>query len=196
MNQINQLSAERYKATVLPSALVDDPIQICVVTHDLDAMVRHYADRLGIGPWWIKDHRAPEMRNMRLRGQPANFSMRVALAWTSGFNWEIIQPLEGDNVYREFLDSRGPGVQHVAVRPRGRTFDEAFDDFCSRGFQPLQECEWNGVRVAYFQTESLLGTALELLDYPPGYELPDPDIWYPEPLPFAPIGSANKKPTT
>jgi len=173
--------AEFYKATILPSALIDLPIQICVVTDELDEMVRHYADRLGIGPWWVKDHQPPELQRMKLRGRPVEFSMRVALAWTSGFNWEIIQPLSGENVYREFLDIRGEGIQHVAVRPRGRTFEESYSDFRSRGFEPLQECEWRGVRVAYFQTEKLLGTAIELLDLPEGYVLPQPDYWYPDP---------------
>jgi hypothetical protein len=171
--------AERFRDLVLPTALVDDPIQICVVTDDLDGMVRDYADRLGIGPWWIQDHAPPELHGTRIRGKPVAFSMRVALAWTSGFNWEVIQPLAGPSVYREFLDRHGPGVQHVAIRPRGRTFDEAHAEFVARGFLPLQECEWRGVRVAYFQTEAAAGAAFELLEFPPGWELPEPDRWYP-----------------
>lgn len=176
-----QYNPEAYKGTVLPSALLDDPIQICVVTEDLDAMVRCYADLFGIGPWWIKDHAAPEMCNMRLRGEPAEFSMRVALAWSSSFNWEIIQPLDGPSVYREFLARRGEGVQHIAVRPRHGSFDEAYVGLRARGFEPLQECEWRGVRVAYFQTEDVAGTVVELLEHPAGFTLPEPDYWYPVP---------------
>lgn len=175
----SRLTPEQYKMTVLPGAFVEDPLQLCVVTDDLDTMVRDYADRLGIGPWWIQDHVPPELHNTKLRGVPTEFSMRVALAWTPGFNWEVIQPLEGPSVYREFLAAHGPGVQHVAVRPRNRSFDEAYQDFVGRGFKPLQECEWRGIRVAYFQTEAAAGAALELLEFPPGYQLPEPDRWYP-----------------
>ena len=178
-NALGELTPEQYKMRALPRAFVDDPIQLCVVTDDLDSMVRHYADSLGIGPWWIQDHVPPELHNTKLRGVPTLFSMRVALAWTSGFNWEIIQPLDGRSVYREFLAAHGPGVQHVAVRPQNRSFDAAYGEFLERGFLPLQECEWRGIRVAYFQTEAAAGTAFELLDFPRGYQLPEPDRWYP-----------------
>jgi hypothetical protein len=172
-------AAAQYAEAVLPNALVDDLIQLCVVTEDLDGMVRSYADRLGIGPWWIQDHAAPDLQDTKVRGRPTALSMRVALAWSRGFNWEIIQPLEGPSVYWEYLLKYGPGVQHVAVRPRDRSFDEAYGEFLARGFKPLQECQWRGVRVAYFQTEDAAGTAFELLDFPPGYQLPEPDRWYP-----------------
>lgn len=181
MTSINRVDPEIYKATTLPTAMIGDLIQTCVVTHDLDSMVRHYADCLGIGPWWVKDHGPPELANTRLRGEPVEFGMRVALAWTGDFNWEIIQPLSGPNVYSEYLATRGAGIQHVAVSPRQMTFDDAYSRLCRMGFPPLQECEWLGVRVAYFQTEALLGTSIELLDRPLEFRLPDPDYWYPAP---------------
>jgi hypothetical protein len=105
--------------------------------------------------------------------------MCVALAWTSGFDWEVIQPLAGPSVYREFLDRHGAGVQHVAIRPCGRTFDQARAELVARGFLPLQKCEWRGVQVAYFQTETAAGTTFELLEFPPGCELPEPERWHP-----------------
>ena len=103
------MTPDEYKQTDLANSFLDGTVQICVVTHDLDKAVRAYADRLGIGPWWIQDAKPPEMTETWIRGVETPFSMRLALAWTGDMMWEIIQPLTGPTVYKEFLETHGEG---------------------------------------------------------------------------------------
>ena len=175
------MTPDEYKQTDLPNSFLDGTLQICVVTHDLDKAVRAYADRLGIGPWWIQDAKSPEMQDTKIRGVETPFSMRLALAWTGSMMWEIIQPLEGPTVYREFLEKHGEGVQHAAFSYSGVSFDLAVATFKERGFEPIQECNWNGVRVCYFDTHDATHTTFEIYDWPEYKALPEPQSWYPGP---------------
>jgi catechol 2,3-dioxygenase-like lactoylglutathione lyase family enzyme len=122
----------------LANSFIPETRQICIVTRDLDAMVRRYADALGIGPWWVNEYSAPDLFDTTYRGQPATYSMRLALAWTGALNWEIIQPLDGPSIYKDFLERNEEGVQHVGIMlgDLGMTWEECHASFKARGNPP------------------------------------------------------------
>ncbi|MBR45769.1 MAG: methylmalonyl-CoA epimerase [Rhodospirillaceae bacterium] len=165
----------------LPNDLIPETRQICIVTRDLDAMVRRYADQLGIGPWWVNEYKAPDLFDTTYRGQPAAYSMRLALAWTGALNWEIIQPLEGPSIYRDYLERNQEGVQHVGVMlsDLGLTWDECHETFHARGFEPIQEGRWKRVSFCYYDTLAASGTIIEVIDRPADFARPEPEYWYP-----------------
>ncbi len=168
--------------TDLPNSLIRESAQICIVTRDLDSCIRAYADRLGIGPWWVQEYAPPKLFDSHFRGEPGRFSMRLALAWTGALNWEVIQPLEGPSLYHEFLDAHGEGLQHVGIRLQdtGMDWDSAVADMEARGFAPIMGGRWDKVRFCYFETEDALKTVIELIQRPDGYVRPAPLRWYPE----------------
>ena len=173
------MTPDDYWRTTLGNSFLDATLQICVVTGDLDARVRDYADRLGIGPWWVQDAKAPAMTETRIRGVRTAFSMRLALAWVGDLMWEIIQPLDGPTIYRDFLERHGEGMQHAAFAYSDLGFEAAREDFIARGFAPIQELFWNGVRVNYFDTLDATGTTFEIWNWPTDIPLGEPDYWYP-----------------
>ena len=166
----------------LANGFIPETRQICIVTRDLDAMVRRYADQLGIGPWWVNEYRPPELTDTSYRGKPAKFSMRLALAWTGALNWEIIQPLEGPNIYSDYLERNQEGMQHVGVMlsDLDMTWDECHATFRARGFEPIMEGRWNRVRFCYYDTLKASGTTIEVIDRPADFERPEPEYWYPQ----------------
>lgn len=175
------MTADDYKDFDLPNSFIDETIQVCVVTRDLDKAVREYADRLGIGPWWVQDYAPPDLHGTTFRGAPADYSMRLALAWTGRMNWEIIQPLAGPSMYHEFLDQHGEGIQHVGLSLAGMGLDweACYATFRERGCEPIQEGRWKGVRFCYFDTEGSAHTVFEVIDRPAGWQRPEPNHWYP-----------------
>ena len=146
------MTAPDYKDGYLPNSLFRETVQLCVVTRDLDTLVRHYADRLGVGPWGGQQYEAPLLTGRTYRGQPAAYTMRLALAWTGQLNWEIIQPLEGPSLYHDFLEAHGEGIHHVGVLLKDMDIDwpEVYRRFAERGFEAVQEGNWAGVQFAYF----------------------------------------------
>jgi len=89
--------------------------QICIVCYDIDKTMYEYSKRLGWGPWKVYDHSAPMLHDTYLRGEPTEFSMLGAETTVGGIGFELIQPTGGKNIYQEFLDEKGEGVQHIAV---------------------------------------------------------------------------------
>jgi len=175
------MSAIEYKDTYLPNSLFPETVQICIVTKDLDALVRTYADTLGIGPWWVQQYEPPLLTHRTYRGKPGNYTMRLALAWTGQLNWEIIQPLQGPSIYHDFLEEHGEGLQHVGVFLKDMATDwaDVHRKFGERGFKPIQEGQWQGAEFCYFETEQAAKTTIEVINRRPGWTRPDPLYWYP-----------------
>ncbi len=174
-------SLDRFQSG-LPNSFIPETRQICVVTRDLDAMIRRYSDQLGIGPWWVNEYKSPDLVETTYRGKPADYSMRLAIAWTGSVNWEIIQPLNGPSIYHDYLDLNQEGVQHVGIllSELKMSWPECYDNFESRGFEPIQEGRWKQVRFCYFDTLATAGTTIEIIDRPEDFERPPPLYWYPD----------------
>ena len=52
---------------------------------------------------------------MTYRGQPADYAMRIALAWIGPLRIELIEMAGGDSVYADFVREHGYGVHHFGV---------------------------------------------------------------------------------
>lgn len=160
-------------------ALVRNVTQVGIVVRDLDRALADYAGRLGIGPWRVYTYAPPRLTGMKLRGVETSYSMRLALAWTGEMMWELIQPLDGPSIYKEFLRDHGEGIHHVMVDYGDRSLAEVTADFAARGWPALMEGNFLGSQFVYYETEGSLTTTIEVRWSAPGWQRPEPDAWYP-----------------
>lgn len=142
--------------------------QICVIVPDLDQAVENYWKVFGIGPWTFYTYGKPLVKRMTRRGKPTEYKMRVALANVGPMRIELIEPLEGDTVYQEFVDQHGYGVHHVGVLTDSMAESLERADQASlamtqdgAGFGPDDDGHY-----AYLDTEALIGTTIELIERP------------------------------
>ncbi len=166
---------------MLSNGFVTDVQQVALVVRDLDTTIAEYADRLGIGPWRVIHCEPPRLTDMRIRGEPVPYSMKLGVARTGNTMWELIEPVDGPSIYQEFLDERGEGLHHVIVEHDALDYDEALALLTERGCPPLMEGCLDGIRYAYVDSEGPLKTTLELVHRPEGQEPVAPDYWYPAP---------------
>lgn len=152
----------------LPHRFIDNLFKVGLVTHDLEATVRNYVERLGVGPWKILDLTPPVIKDAKIRGETVEFSLRLALA-KIGETWiEIVQPLDGKSLHREFLEQHGEGIHYLGVSADKLTFSEAVNKFTSLGCPIVMEGELKGAyRFAHFDTKPFIKTTLELISIPP-----------------------------
>lgn len=164
-----------------PQGIITAVQQVCVVVRDLRRTIEEYVTRAGIGPWAVYTYAPPDLRNCRVRGREVPYSMRLALAWTNGFMWEVIEPLEGPSIYAEHLETHGEGLHHVLVAHAEHDYAAALAELAKRGVPPLMEGHYKGTDFAYVDSEGPLKLVLELVKRPnhPGYRRPDPEYWYP-----------------
>ncbi len=156
---------------------INQVLQICVVVRDLYKSMKIYWDIYGIGPWHIMTFQSPRMTNMKLRGKPAQYSMKIGLANVGNIQWELIQPLTGQNIYREFLDKHGEGIQHIAVDIGD--YNKAVATLKKHNIDVLMSGDLPGESYAYMDTEKTLGTVLEIYNRPPGFQIPAAEDTYP-----------------
>ena len=100
--------------------------QIGVVVRDLDKTMKHYTDLLGWGPWNVYEHTSPSLHGTHLHGKPAVYSMLCAETMVGDMCYELIQPLEGESIYKEWLEEHGEGLHHIAVMKPTAKDSEAF----------------------------------------------------------------------
>jgi catechol 2,3-dioxygenase-like lactoylglutathione lyase family enzyme len=157
--------------------------QIAFVVKDLDATVEAYWRHFGIGPWHFYTYGAPLVRRMTRRGVPADYKMRVALSYFGPMRIELIEQLEGDTVYAEFIRDHGYGIHHLGVLVDD--MDSALAQAEQAGFRMTMDGAGFGPdddgHYAYLDTESLLGTTLELIARP--RRRAEPEKVYPTPQP-------------
>src|SRR5690349_4531602 len=98
---------------------------ICVVTRDLDRLVRDYWEKYGVGPWSIYRYDASNMRATE-EGEPIAFEMRAALAQLGPpARVELIEPLDDRSQYAESLRAHGDRDHLHHVRLDVADYDEA-----------------------------------------------------------------------
>lgn len=155
--------------------------QICIIVPDLDEAVRNYWSIFGVGPWHIYTYEKPFVKEMTRDGEPADYSMRVALSYIGDMRIELIEPLEGDTVYQEFVDEHGYGVHHLGVLTEG--MEASLRKAERAGFRMTQDGSGFGPdgdgHYAYLDTEDVLGTTIELIERPEGRK--PPESIYPPP---------------
>ena len=118
--------------------------------------------------------------DMRYRGEPAEFVIKVCFARSGNVIWELMQPVSGPTIFQEYLDRHGEGVQHIAFDCGDMTVQERIAEFEQRGFVPVQSGNWLGQnQFVFFGTQDAAGTVFETIHFPLDFEYPEPDRWYP-----------------
>jgi catechol 2,3-dioxygenase-like lactoylglutathione lyase family enzyme len=142
--------------------------QIAFVVEDLDRTVEEYHRAFGIGPWHFYTYAKPLVKHMSYRGQPADYRMRVALSYFGPTRIELIEMIDGDTVYADFVREHGFGVQHLGVLVDD--MDEAIAQAEAAGYAMLMDGSGFGVdgdgHYAYLDTERDLGVTYELIKRP------------------------------
>src|SRR5690606_2351953 len=93
-------------------------------------------------------------------GRPGNFRMRLAFLQAGPVQLEFIQPLEGDNIYAEFLAEHGEGLHHLLFNvpdPEGVARQIEAPILQSGGSTLFPGALW-----AYLDTQEMLGAMIEV----------------------------------
>ena len=94
-------------------------------------------ETLGWGPWNVYEHVPPKLHHTHLRGQAVEFSMLGAECEVQpGLVVELVQPLDGPSIYKEWLEEHGEGVQHIACMMHSQGDSDTFKrEWADRGVQ-------------------------------------------------------------
>ena len=149
-------------------------VQVSLVVKDLQKAMEHFWGIFGIGPWMIDTVRL----DGTVHGKRELYSMKVATARVGNIELELIQPLTGPSIYKEFLEERGEGLHHLACEVGD--YDQAVAALKKRGIGILMSGSTELYTFAYMDTEKYLGSIIEIYKPPRGtFDMPAPEATYP-----------------
>jgi catechol 2,3-dioxygenase-like lactoylglutathione lyase family enzyme len=137
--------------------------QIAIVVRDIDDALEAYTRMLGWGPWNVYEHKPPALHGTYLHGEPADYTMIGAECHVGEMVVELLQPVEGPSIYKEWLEEHGEGLHHIAVmRPTPEESDAARRHFEELGAGVLMEGRLGEtIHFYYLDTEPLLKVIFE-----------------------------------
>ncbi len=134
--------------------LIEAIDHIGIAVKDLDEAIRIYRDILGLRLEGI--HKLEE-RRVRVAFFSAGKESRI----------ELLEPLGSDSPVAKFLETRGEGIQHLALRVRN--IEAVLEDFKKKGLTLIDEKPKSGAecsKIAFVHPKSTCGVLLELVEKP------------------------------
>jgi methylmalonyl-CoA/ethylmalonyl-CoA epimerase len=138
-------------------------VQVGLVVRDAAATAQAWAERFKLDPPYIVDWPPPD-RNLEAtrtyHGRPGDFRMRLAFVETGPVQIEFIEPLEGQNIYADYLAEHGEGIHHILFE-----VDDPQAVAAGLGVKILQSggsILRPGALWAYLDTQDILGCIVEL----------------------------------
>ena|SRR5688572_11058912 len=155
--------------------------QIAIVVKDIKAAMEAYQTALGWGPWNVYEHKPPLLHHTELRGQPQAYTMIGAETHVGPIVVELIQPVEGPSIYKEWLEAKGEGLHHIAVMAHSQEESDAIKTRFGAMGAPVMMGGRIGetIEFYYLDTEPMLKVIIEsgsghAVDLKPSYVYPPP----------------------
>ena len=139
---------------------------IGVVVRDMDKVIEYYQS-LGIGPFEpFKSVVAIERKMLGKPIAPDSIKMKIKIVKMGPVELEFIEPVEGETLWKEFLETRGEGINHLGFLVDDIDAEEA--KLIEKGLTVLYRSRFkNGGGAAYFDTGKVGGILIELIQFPP-----------------------------
>jgi len=149
--------------------------QIAIIVESLEEAVENYHKYFGIGDWHFYTYGKPLVKEMSYHGKPAEYKMRVALSYFGPMRIELIEMVEGETVYADFVREHGYGLHHLGVLVDD--MEAATQQAEAAGVKVLMDGSGFGAdgdgHYAYLDTEKLIGADIELIERPKGRVQPE-----------------------
>lgn len=161
-----------------PKDMFNQFVQIGVVVEDLDQAIKNLGEIFGIGPFRVIDW-PPEGRTdieKYYYGQPGEFTARMAFTELGSVELELIQPLNGQSIWADFLREHGGGIHHL--RFNIEEIEPVQEYLAQNGIVPAQH--GSGIRPGTlwmnFASEDKVGFVIEVMKVMAGTDGRTPQI--------------------
>lgn len=138
--------------------------QVAFVVKNLDAGLEFFNRTMGVQRFLVIDDFGRKATATTYRGRPVEHNFKLALAYSGDTQIELIQHLEGETCYKEFLDRRGEGLHHLGFfLDDDARYQGALDALGKAGYAVLMSGQFGNTRYTYFDTEAAIGSIMEIV---------------------------------
>jgi len=136
---------------------------IGAVVKDVDKTAEYY-ESLGMGSF---ERLILNPKERTMRGKPADdLKLKIRMAHVEPTRFELIEPVAGEgSIWKEFLESKGEGIHHLAFLVDDIDKEEA--ELVKKGLNVIFKVRFvNGGGTTYFETDKIGGVTFELFQRP------------------------------
>jgi len=150
--------------------------EVCINVEDLDRSLEQFKSLFDMVPYYVRE---TEIGGFSLHGRKVDkATIRFAYFHAGPMRLELLQPVQGDSIWAEYVRRNGTGIQHIGCLVSD--LDAEIAVLKKRGVEITQYWDFPkvGNKIAYLDTEGLLGTSLELIEYrdpPEAFQYPQRD---------------------
>ena len=134
-----------------------------VAIRDMDKTVEYYQS-LGIGAFEPEIlFKSSDFVDFKVNGKTPDtiVKLRIRLVQLGPFQLELIQPVEGESPQKDFLNSRGEGINHIAYTVDD--LDKETDKLVKKGTKVIFSGKGQTGGFAYFDTRKVGDVIIELM---------------------------------
>ena len=138
-------------------------VQVAVVVRDIEASSKLWAELLGMPVPEISTTRPGHEVKEIYRGQPSEGQVKLTFFNLGQVVIELLQPISEGTSWKEFLDKKGEGVQHLGFQVEDP--DKTSKALEKAGYPIIHQGRYDGDDGTYIYHETLdaLGVVIELL---------------------------------
>ena len=133
---------------------------IAVIVKDIEKTVDFYSKSCGLDFEEIAQHALPP--DVITRGKPTPYTMKVTFAQMGPVRLELVQVVEGECIYTEFLKEHGEGVHHLGFEVEDLEKEVANAE--AQGLEMICYLKMVGIMAfAHFDATKTKGLRIELV---------------------------------
>jgi methylmalonyl-CoA/ethylmalonyl-CoA epimerase len=133
---------------------------LAIVVKDIEKTVAFYTKAFGLSFEEIAEHQLPP--DVITRGKPTPYTMKVTFAQMGPIRLEIVQVVEGECIYTEFLRDHGEGIHHLGFEVADLEKEVANAE--AQGLEMICHLKMVGIMAfAHFDNIKTNGVRIELV---------------------------------
>lgn len=133
--------------------------QFGYVYKDIEKQAKLMEDNLGLPKFVFLDN--PNLP-VKYRGKDTKVHIKIGFSKFGDLQVELIQLIEGECIYKEFLESGNEGLQHFGINVEN--LDPFIAKMQKRGFEMVHSGQISSAVYAYFDTKDIFGIILEFIE--------------------------------
>jgi methylmalonyl-CoA/ethylmalonyl-CoA epimerase len=140
------------------------PAQIAWVVKDIERSKKFFQQMLGVTNFSPTGTTRLQNYAGTYYGEQADAENLVAMAYSGGTFIELIQPVSGKSIFKDYIDNNpAGGVQHIAYSTSVTNLDRVISDFGNKGYAVVSSFDTPIAKIVFFDTREEIGVFTEIM---------------------------------
>lgn len=140
------------------------PVQIAWVVKDVEKTKSFFQQMLGVPNFSPTGITRLQDYDGTYYGEPADAENYVAMAYAGGTFIELIQPISGKSIFKDYIDNNpAGGIQHIAYSTSIINLDKVISEFEQKGYTVISSFDTPIAKIVFFDTREEIGVFTEIM---------------------------------